>query len=115
MGAPFRRPSLCRQLNEGKPDAALKGWKRRFSPLALTNAVAAARTIAVLTAQVAWWVDGLTGSSIIAIEIQLQLERRHMHWLKRLGMAGFLFFLIKGLLWLCVPAVILLLDGCQAF
>lgn len=38
-----------------------------------------------------------------------------MHWLKRLGMAGFLFFLFKGLLWLCVPAVILLLDGCQAF
>jgi hypothetical protein len=27
-------------------------------------------------------------------------------WLKRLGVGGFLFFLIKGLLWLLVPAVI---------
>ena len=26
-------------------------------------------------------------------------------WLKRLGVAGFLFFLIKGLLWLLVPAL----------
>lgn len=25
-------------------------------------------------------------------------------WLKRLGAGGFLFFLIKGLLWLMVPA-----------
>jgi hypothetical protein len=25
-------------------------------------------------------------------------------WLRRLGLAGFLFFLIKGLLWLLVPA-----------
>jgi hypothetical protein len=27
-------------------------------------------------------------------------------WIKRLGIAGFLFFLIKGLLWLLVPALI---------
>jgi hypothetical protein len=27
-------------------------------------------------------------------------------WLKRLGLAGFLFFLIKGLLWLFVPGVL---------
>lgn len=27
-------------------------------------------------------------------------------WLKKLGFAGFMFFLIKGLLWLIVPAVI---------
>ncbi len=26
------------------------------------------------------------------------------HWLKRAGVAGFLFFLIKGLLWLGVAA-----------
>ncbi len=25
-------------------------------------------------------------------------------WLRRLGAAGFLFFLIKGLLWLTIPA-----------
>lgn len=28
-------------------------------------------------------------------------------WVKRLGVAGFLFFLIKGLLWLVVPAALL--------
>ncbi len=27
-------------------------------------------------------------------------------WMKRFGVAGFLFFLIKGLLWLIVPAVV---------
>ena len=27
-------------------------------------------------------------------------------WLKRLGVAGFLFFLIKGLAWLIVPALV---------
>ncbi len=32
-------------------------------------------------------------------------------WLKRLGVAGFLFFLIKGLAWLIVPAVVI--RSCQ--
>jgi hypothetical protein len=27
-------------------------------------------------------------------------------WLKRLGVVGFLFFLIKGLLWLLVPGLL---------
>lgn len=27
-------------------------------------------------------------------------------WVRRFGIAGFLFFLIKGLLWLIVPALI---------
>ena len=27
-------------------------------------------------------------------------------WIKRLGFWGFMFFLVKGLLWLIVPAVI---------
>jgi hypothetical protein len=27
-------------------------------------------------------------------------------WLKRFGVAGFVFFLVKGLLWLIVPALI---------
>lgn len=31
---------------------------------------------------------------------------RIVRWLKRLGVAGFLFFLVKGLLWLIVPALI---------
>ena len=29
-------------------------------------------------------------------------QKPKMTWLKRLGLAGFLFFLIKGLLWLAV-------------
>jgi hypothetical protein len=27
-------------------------------------------------------------------------------WIKRFGVAGFLFFFIKGLLWLVIPALI---------
>jgi hypothetical protein len=27
-------------------------------------------------------------------------------WLKRLGVAGFVFFLLKGLLWLLVPSLL---------
>jgi hypothetical protein len=27
-------------------------------------------------------------------------------WLKRLGVAGFVFFLLKGLLWLLVPGML---------
>lgn len=27
-------------------------------------------------------------------------------WLRRLGVAGFVFFLVKGLLWLIVPVLI---------
>jgi len=28
------------------------------------------------------------------------------NWIKRLGFVGFLFFLVKGLLWLLIPALI---------
>ena len=28
-------------------------------------------------------------------------------WIKRFGVAGFLFFFIKGLLWLVVPAILI--------
>jgi hypothetical protein len=31
-------------------------------------------------------------------------------WVKRFGAAGFVFFLVKGLLWLIVPAVIAYLS-----
>lgn len=27
-------------------------------------------------------------------------------WMRRLGVAGFLFFLVKGLMWLLVPALL---------
>lgn len=32
-------------------------------------------------------------------------------WLKRLGIYGFLFFLIKGLAWLILPALMLYLGS----
>lgn len=38
-------------------------------------------------------------------------KRKATTWLQRFGMAGFLFFLIKGLLWLTVPAL-LVFFGC---
>ena len=31
-------------------------------------------------------------------------KRRFVEWVKRLGMAGFLFFLVKGLVWLAIFA-----------
>ncbi|MEP0547866.1 MAG: alanyl-tRNA synthetase [Rhodothermales bacterium] len=37
--------------------------------------------------------------------------RKSTTWLKRFGAAGFLFFLVKGLLWLTLPAI-LLYFGC---
>jgi len=30
-----------------------------------------------------------------------------MRWLKRLGLAGILFFTIKGLLWLLIPTLLI--------
>ncbi len=33
-------------------------------------------------------------------------DGRLSRWIKRFGAAGFLFFLIKGLLWLIIPTVI---------
>jgi hypothetical protein len=37
--------------------------------------------------------------------------RESTTWLKRFGAAGFLFFLVKGLLWLALPAL-LVFFGC---
>lgn len=38
---------------------------------------------------------------------EIKNEKGHaVNWVKRFGVAGFLFFLIKGLLWLIVPALI---------
>jgi hypothetical protein len=31
-------------------------------------------------------------------------------WIKRFGVAGFLFFFIKGLLWLIIPAILIWLG-----
>jgi hypothetical protein len=32
-------------------------------------------------------------------------------WIKRIGFLGFLFFLVKGLLWLLVPVLIAILAN----
>ena len=34
----------------------------------------------------------------------------HCPWLKRIGVVGFLFFLVKGILWLVVPTVLVILG-----
>lgn len=35
-------------------------------------------------------------------------------WLRRVGFAGFMFFFIKGLMWLTAPAAIAIWRGCAA-
>ena len=30
-------------------------------------------------------------------------SNRQAHWLRRMGIAGFLFFFLKGMLWLLIP------------
>lgn len=37
-------------------------------------------------------------------------DRVSRHWLKHLGLCGFLFFLVKGLLWLIVPGLLVFLG-----
>jgi hypothetical protein len=36
------------------------------------------------------------------------LRLKSGNWIRRLGVAGFAFFLIKGLLWLAAPGLLLL-------
>lgn len=40
------------------------------------------------------------------LETSSAARRGAVAWLKRLGLAGFLFFFIKGMMWLLVPAAI---------
>lgn len=40
-------------------------------------------------------------------------RKRAATWLKRLGIAGFLFFLVKGLAWLFFGAAIVRYLGCK--
>ena len=37
------------------------------------------------------------------------MQSKTKSWIKRLGFWGFVFFLIKGLLWLIIPALIAIL------
>ena len=40
-------------------------------------------------------------------QLKFLRSQRLPNWIKRLGWIGFLFFLIKGLLWLIVPALLI--------
>ena len=37
------------------------------------------------------------------------MQSKTKNWIKRLGFWGFVFFLVKGLLWLIIPALIAIL------
>ena len=37
------------------------------------------------------------------------MQSKTKSWIKRLGFWGFVFFLVKGLLWLIIPALIAIL------
>jgi hypothetical protein len=38
-------------------------------------------------------------------------ENKVVSWFARIGIVGFLFFTLKGLLWFLIPALILWWDG----
>lgn len=42
-------------------------------------------------------------------------QSKWKNWMAKMGFAGFLFFLIKGLLWLIIPYVLAsgYIQGCQ--
>jgi hypothetical protein len=40
-------------------------------------------------------------------------QRAFVRWLKRIGIAGFLFFLLKGLAWLFFGAALVRYFGCR--
>lgn len=37
------------------------------------------------------------------------MQSKTKSWIKRLGFWGFIFFLVKGLLWLIIPALVAIL------
>jgi len=45
---------------------------------------------------------------IVSFHYSVELTMALQNWIKRLGFWGFVFFLVKGLLWLTVPALIAL-------
>lgn len=48
--------------------------------------------------------------------MEIDLKRRLAHhcplppWLRRIGLAGFMIFLIKGILWLTLPGILIILG-----
>jgi hypothetical protein len=46
------------------------------------------------------------GRLLIGVEAKPKFDMSLKSWIKKLGFWGFLFFLVKGLLWLTIPALI---------
>jgi hypothetical protein len=44
----------------------------------------------------------------LPVDAKLWFKMKLKNWIKTLGFWGFMFFLIKGLLWLSIPALIAL-------
>ena len=44
---------------------------------------------------------------------QITRRQKPTHWAARLLGAGILFFAIKGMLWLMIPAILLVYHGCS--
>ncbi len=54
------------------------------------------------------FIDNLSRGAFVVDRFRSRLrvsDMRAATWIKRLGFWGFLFFLVKGLLWLIVPAL----------
>lgn len=45
--------------------------------------------------------------------VSAEKKKGMMKWVKRFGVAGFMFFLIKGILWLTVGAAAIKYFGCN--
>ncbi|MCA9243834.1 MAG: hypothetical protein KDA32_07780 [Phycisphaerales bacterium] len=43
-----------------------------------------------------------------------RIERNTGRWAKRVGAGAFLFFFLKGMLWLMIPVVAVVIEGCGA-
>ena len=52
------------------------------------------------------WNEAMVTEAPIPAEPARAQRLRLLSWLRRLGIAGFLFFLVKGLLWLAIPWLI---------
>ncbi len=57
------------------------------------------------------WLDSRPRSRLTtALNLQRTISiMRLAPWIRNLGLAGFVFFLVKGLLWLVIPAIFLVI------
>jgi len=57
------------------------------------------------------WLDSRTGLRLTtALNLQTPISiMRLAPWIRNFGLAGFVFFLVKGLMWLVIPAIFLVI------